>query len=499
MKLRSLTRFFPQSTAGRLAFGFFLALIVRLVMFTPFPPEPGAYLGGDGARFIAQGLDLEAGKGFLFKGQTCTFLPPGYPALLALTFLFWKSLYLAVPLQVLLSSAMAPVLYLILKRRSTALASIGMVALALHPWSAWRNWQVMSETAGAVLMMAMLWGVAQIEFGRRSWATTLLIGAAASAIILTCPGALFVAAFCAAATAFYCRKQPAALLGLVFGFCLFMGPWQYHCYRSVGRVVPTILTSGPSGDKNLELKINRGFQVWVRTWLTHPGDFLDIWMYFVWDTHPRPEDGIEVIPAEAFESPEQKRMLEEQVTLWRANETPIPERDRYFRELVGDEPTKNSLNFHVVKPLQRTLNQWAEMPFVWHMQKQYAGRIFPKTFTQDREEVGVKRAIFRWSKGLGSSVMMGVHWAYLIAILGLMFWALRRPNLFSLSIVAGTLLFTVFSAYSGMAELRRNIPFYPALFYLLIYYPIKSSAKTSSSDPTESAPPTADPAEASSV
>lgn len=229
------------------------------------------------------------------------------------------------------------------------------------------------------------------------------------------------------------------------------------------------MTSGPPGSDNGTLKLKRGFQQWVRTWLVYPGEFLDTWMYFIWDSHPHVNEGITLISDRAFQSEEQKESLAQRVSEWRENRVSIKERDQYFAELAQPFIAQNPTKYHVVLPLLRAMNQWLEMPFVWHFQKEYVFRFSPRVVRSDLDSVGLKRTAQRVAKTIGSILALGVHYTYFVILLAIICLTTRLRNPYVIAIVGGTILFTSLSAYSGMAELRRNLPFFPAHVFLLFY------------------------------
>jgi hypothetical protein len=418
--------------------------------------------GGDTNRFLYQARNLVAGNGFLeyaatniedgvLQGSIRT--PPGYPVFIASVFAFFGDrIILVIGIQVFLSVASCYLLYATLAPHNSALALFGLGILSLTPVVAAYSVKLLSEAFGLFLSCVFVFIVSQFVRGKRNFAVGTALGGLCVSLILTVPGTIFVSGLpCLAILVGNYRKYWLSL-GIVTGGLAIMVPWQIHCYRSVGRIVPTILTL-----KNN----NENYTFWLRTWMRHASDWNTSSDNLWWDL---PGAQMRSMPAYAFTSEEERYFLEEQARNWRDCNAPAEVREPVFKILGMERKKRDPIGVYLLNPLRRSVFMWTDLPETRWTGPIHIRHIFSFGFWQDTQINSLKHTIRLLLQSLASFYAYIVHFATLFAFACFVYRAIRKKSLLALSIVVGLLIFTFLNAFGSIIELRRNIPLIPFFF-----------------------------------
>ncbi len=113
--------------------------------------------------------------------------------------------------------------------------------------------------------------------------------------------------------------------------------------------------------------VPRGFYAWTKTWLVR---FRDAYLV-VWKLEDEPIL-IEDIPASAFDSPEERARVATLLEQYNATTTVTPELDRAFAQLARERTTRHPLRTYLWVPLRRMVSIWFTprtclLPFSGHL------------------------------------------------------------------------------------------------------------------------------------
>jgi len=435
-----------------------IGVAIRIVFFTPIDLNDER-LHNDTRRFLYQADNLLAGEGFLWRDSPCTSLPPGYPVFLATVKWFCDSPLLVQIVQQILSVASGYLVYLAVRPRSEKLALFALFAMCASPWFAWRSWMIMSEVWGGFLAALFVFLLSKCETKGCSRKLMLATGACAIAMVLSSPFLVFPAFAVCVVLVWKNRKSPALVGTLTAGALLMMLPWQLHCYRALGRIAPMIYPS-------LGLKQDEGFQPWLRSWLVHPRDQLISKGATVWNG---PREYFDRIPHYAFQSDQERERIRQLASQRKRDGTPQSELDKVFLEIAEERIRENPVGYYATLPAIRSITQWLDMQCVAHAQTDYVGRFSPQSFRTDSQQYGRTRAMKRLAKAGWSTLVFGVHIAYTLTLLFLALGAIVGKRSVGVAILLGVIAYTLYSAHIAVGEQRRNLPFYPLLFFLLFY------------------------------
>ncbi len=445
--------------------GLLLALLVRIALFNPDS-------AGDIHRYTSQAHALLTGQGFGRNGTLETDLPPGYPLLLAAIFAVVPSNNLVRVVQLGLSLGSCLLVYAAIRPRSRRAASLALVALAVCGQLATFSGILLSETWTVFLGSLLVFVLSRLEEMRSAqrqprivW--MLLAGMLPVALVLTAPGIVFLAVGVWAVVAWHHRCSATSLAWLVAGSLVVMIPWQLHCYRALGRPILTVYSNHPGEQGSA---FSSGFGLWIRTWSTHVRD-INLWF----------SNDVEVqIPNEVFSSVKERERLLALLTRYRdpaLKSTRLklgfrdPEMDAAFGTAAARRLEQDPLRFYVIYPLCRMGSLWLHDQRPWNRAFYWTSPL--SNLESDR----------RASSGLASAganaFVIGcesvyeltglITVAYPLVFLALAIWACRRPSPLAVVIVVSIAIYTFLSGYLALGEPRRNLTFYPFLFFLLYY------------------------------
>lgn len=378
-----------------------------------------------------------------------------------LCLIFWlcESQLLVQAIQFVLSVASCYLVFLAILPRGRAMALAGGLGMAASPWLAWRVGWVMSETYGVFLASVLTYYIAKFERSRSGW-HSFLLGTLGVLLVLTTPGVIFLIAGVVGYISFKGYPRFRAFLACTAGCALVMVPWQVHCFIARGHLIPSIFS------RNDELFTS--FMYWPRAWTVTEVDMFDAYRFrtqrklAAFDTD---------VPDSAFCSLEQRSRLRSLVDRFARGQLDSTELDREFRAVGMEMRDRDPLRYYVVLPLRRVWHLWGAMPDASHIQWKYVGRLSISTIRADWVEYGPLRAIIRSAKAIISPAGVVAHYIYLSGFLLIAICALRSRRAVPVVIVLGVLGYTCLCCVSGFGESRRNVPFYPFLFFLLFYWP----------------------------
>ncbi len=455
-------------TCLRLAWPLVLALLIGAgVRFAWY-----AYTyGPDGERFVYQAHALMRGEGFLFDGRPTTLLPPGYPLLLCAVFTFHDDPFALIPVQFLLSLGSIALVYSAIAPWSKRGAALAAFAMALHPYLALKVSEVRSETWGVFLTSLLVYSISRAE--QRDLAQARLgqlfsIGFLCLAVLLTVPALAFLCLALWLVVAARIRASGARLATLTLGSLALALPWQLHCYRAVGHLEPLMFgrNTGVSipGPNAGVLNPESGFGRWTRSWMTSDTQ-MGVW----WWSH-----SFASVPEDVFESEQQKRELHRLHTLACEDKVDPNLLDRAYGEAADRRYETLPLRTRVEFPLRRALLLWMEMPQLHHAQMDRIAALTPQAFQTDKAQLGTRRAWLRLAKAAWSLAVYALYLAYPAGFVVLLAKTWNDRRLVPLAVLLGVLAYTAASAYLAVCEVRRNLPLFPALLFLLAYYPTRN-------------------------
>jgi len=414
------------------------ALGLRLALWEGADPP-------DAQRFLAQAMDLAAGRGFLCEGQPCTTLPPGYPVFVAVLMRLGLPAHALAGVNVALGSAVSVLLYLSLRTEGRGAARAAALAWGLNPWLARQAGLAMSEQLSALLCSLALLSLGPLLVAEPpSRRAAALAGGLLGALALTAPGTVFLCLGIALAVAWSARRQPGTVGALLLTASLVMAPWQLHVLSVTGRLAPAVVTLGP---------LERGPGLWVRSWRVTEDD-----LRFAW--HP---ETLAAAPARAFSSPEERTAL---VRLARQARSPEDRALGEALERIAKRRLAEAGPEQAALVVLRSLLLWLEMPSISHIQASWVGRPSLASWRHDRARVGNRRAGLRVLKGLAATAAQLLYLLWPLGYGWLAVRAVRRRSPLGLGVLAGAVLYTLASGWTGLGEVRRNAPLVPALLAL---------------------------------
>ncbi len=155
--------------------------------------------------------------------------------------------------------------------------------------------------------------------------------------------------------------RAGALMGV--GLLVPLVPWaarNWHTFHRIQFLAPRYYAM--PGDY-----VPRGFYAWTKTWLVR---FRDAYLV-VWKLEDEPIL-IEDIPASAFDSPEERARVSTLLEQYNATTTVMPELDCAFAELARERTARHPLRTYLWVPLRRVVSIWFTprtclMPFSGHL------------------------------------------------------------------------------------------------------------------------------------
>lgn len=402
-----------------------------------------------------------AGDGFGREGTLESSLPPGYPVLIAMVFAVADSIEVLRIVQICLSVLSCWLVYLAVRPVSNRWATIAMFGMALSPTLAHHSGVILSETFGTFLMSMLVWLLARLRQAPNWWNSSA-VGFTSTALVLTSPGVVVLwGLLLLAMLAKYFRSYPVLLAG-AGGVLLLMVPWQFHQIRATGHIVPAIYEFG-------EQEAHRwpGLKIWIRSWLLVQTENSAYHCY-------RPESGLsnfDHIPERAFANAAQRDELRAACEGFITGRLTSDDFDQAFQTIAQARIEADKLRYYVTLPACRTVMVWFWVDQVWPAQLSYFGHLTPGSFRADWNELGLKRAALRFGKGVFSTGVILLNGAYAILFMWLLWQGIKSRDPVALAIVLGVLAYTFGGAIMASHEWRRNLVFYPAMFYLAAFLP----------------------------
>ncbi len=238
-------------------------------------------------------------------------------------------------------------------------------------------------------------------------------------------------------------RQRAAI---TFGCLTLAIPWQIHCYRALGHVVPLMYESRSDSVRD------SGFLHWAKTWMRRPSEFNVVF-----------DHDLMRVPPDAFQDAAERLRVMNLKQSVDAGAITATEYQQAFSVLGDERIAADKLRMQIAPGMARAFNLWWEVPECMPVQWTYVGRIGPATFVTDRDALGSRRALLRLTKGLYSSVM---YFVYLLSatIFGVaLIRSLLSRKIIPTAIALGVVGYTLASATTGYCESRRNVVFYPLI------------------------------------
>lgn len=440
-----------QLLKNPLTWGLLLAGVLRAVLFIPHIPP-------DGLRYIEQAQLLLDGESFRLR----TNVPPGYPAFLALlslgtgTPLDPSSLTIVWVSHVLMSMASCWLVYAAIRPRAPRAAVVALFCMAASPVVARLLSYLLSETFSAFLSSILVFELSRVERHGANSFRALSVGFLCVALLLTSPAAIFLAFLIWCYVAWGQRRHLKNVALLAAGSLLLMIPWQLHCYRVVGRPLLTIYTSL---DKSMA-----PYNLWCQTWMETQHDLGARW---------RPEQ-FHSLPDSLFASAEER---EELMALYAAKfELGNVDVDlEPFRPAALRRIAEDPWQFYLFLPAKRCFSLWFDTDYGRREAIQLLDH-FPFTKGISTGQTAVETTIRNVVGAVGFLGFNGVPLVLLVVeVLGM---CSRR--LMPWIIVFSVAIYTIISAAEAWGEFRRNVPFYPAILFILFYaYSNKESAGVS--------------------
>jgi hypothetical protein len=422
-----------------------LAGLVRTVLFIPD-------LTPDSWRFIFQAKSLLAGEGFLtFALQPCTSLPPGYPVFLALVHLislarFDVWILFTWILQLLMSLASCYLVCAAVRPKAPRAAVGAFLLMAVSPMLARLAGYILSETFSTFLASLLVLAVSRLETRGSNLFHSFFLGFLCVGLLLTAPATIVLAFLIWCYVAWSNRKSPTDLAALIVGSLILMIPWQIHCYRATGKLQPTVytsLTGHPSG-----------FKLWCCTWVSTQYD-MGVW----W--HP---EQFRTLPDSLFSSTKQREELTALYYKEGSARLQDPQVSEPFHAAALQRINENPWRFYLMLPTRRAFSLWFDIEYGWSKAIQQLHR-FSITDGIPSGHSTLQVAIRNIIGIAGILAYNGVHLALLLIVVLGLFSRKLMPWL----IVSSAAIYTVISAVTAMGEFRRDLPFYPAVLFILYY------------------------------
>lgn len=319
--------------------------------------------------------------------------------------------------------------------------------MALSPPLAHRAGYVMSETLTTFLASLFVFLLARIDNNRRNMGTCASAGITSVLLVLTAPGTVFVAFTATMAIIVMTMRTPVKTLAICAGALVVITPWQLHCLRARGRIVPTIYTMSDYATRSSSVF------AWARTWSRNSYDSVKLQIYF-WHNDI---DAFDSLPDYAFDNETERTHLR-QVCLQRATgDLSAEEFDNAFGAIVTSRKTRQPGKYYLLLPLLRSAHVWCSLDSDGVGWTQVPGGPFQ---VSNIGTLYCKRGIF-------STFLLVMHLTTLTAIAVGCYKTVTSRHLCAWALLLGVLCYTVAGGYSTGHEVRRNVVFYPVLFVLL--------------------------------
>lgn len=403
---------------------------------------------GDVKRYLAQAEAIWNGEPFGRNGHAETHLPPVYPLFIAATWTIHKSTAAVRVAQLVLSILSCIIVYDALRLYSRKLGVAGLFLMALNPYLAHRAGHLLSETLSVFLMSVFIWLLARFARKTPSNWTAAAASAMGSILVLTAPATVFIAATATTYLAVASWRRWGTMLAILVGALVPMIPWQIHCFRHVGHVVPTVYTIEDFTN------IKGGFGQWVKTWQLTEYELRVHHFYLDMKLFDR-------APDRAFSSCEERVRLRELCEALNNHRIERAEFDAEFAAVASVRRQAHPWQYYIGLPLARSVAVWGEMevkrnkawssvpggPFDWD----YVWRLHLEEPT----------------KSFLSKFLLIMHVATLGCFAFACFCTLRSRSLLAWAILLGVAGYTISGAIAANHEVRRNVVFYPALIALI--------------------------------
>lgn len=193
--------------------------------------------------------------------------------------------------------------------------------------------------------------------------------------------------------------------------------------------------------------VPRGYCRWVRTWLVGMADVDEAF----WKLDEEPIS-IANLPNSAFDSPAERARVASLLERYNRTAELTPEEDQGFAEIAAERIARHPLRYYLTAPLERAFTMWFT-PRVETLT--YSGDLWPPLKLLD-----VDRVDFLVSLSLAGMNVLLVG----LAVLGLLAW--RRHLAYADLLLAWILLRTAYLTTVETPEPRYVLECYPAIFVL---------------------------------
>ena len=340
-------------------------------------------------------------------------------------------------------------------KKSPLLATIGGIALAIHPTAVRLVGYILSETFGLFLCSLLMFFTSTVRGDSCRKSAIFCFGALAVFLPLTSPATIVLCAclFIYVLGTLFLEKRVTNIALLFIGSLMVMLPWQWHCIEAAGSICPTLYTRNPVGFAFDNDEAN-GYYQWFRTWSA--GE-MDMEVLFKKDpTKARSRDFS--TDAELIDTV--KRSAE-------TSNDSLAALNKFYHDRAARNRENNPIRQFIGLPLLRSFTLWFYMPQISHVQMEYVGRLSLADFMGDYREYGPKRAALRFAKSFLSTAVFLLRISYPIFLLIAFVIGVRRRNPMILLICTSILIYTLISGFTALGESRRNVVFAPAILYLL--------------------------------
>ena len=235
--------------------------------------------------------------------------------------------------------------------------------------------------------------------------------------------------------------RSAALIAA--GLILPLLPWaarNWQAFRRVQFLAPRYYAM--PGDY-----VPRGFYGWTNTWLVRYRDAFQV--YWKLEDDPIP---IESVPASAFDSPEERARVKTLLDEYNATIRITPEIDRGFAELARQRAARHPLRTYEWIPVRRAVSLW----FTPHGDLlPYSGHLWPPAEQWEEDPLG--------PTVIASLFLLNIFY---LALALLSLWRRRWSNSGTVLLVAFILVRTAFMATVETPEPRYILECFPAVLSL---------------------------------
>lgn len=432
---------------------------------------------GDGGRFVCQGWWLKCGRGFRTgdaNGYFCTSLPPGYPAFLGFMFLLTEDLNSVRYVQGFLHVVSGLVFFLGLRRVSPKMAFLGGIVICGSPWAAAMATTFMSEVWSTFLSVLLMVNVVCLRenacLGERSRFSGFLTGMMASMTCLSAPALTPICAGLVLCCGILLRKRRGCLALLLLGAVIPMSVWQTHCIVADGRPCLTLLTPLKENSKRI-------FD-WILAWARTEQEATHSYGVFVWSLEPVVFDGV---PTHAFRDRGEYEEFfilanaaaeERAKDQWGARLELLAAR---CGQVATERRLANPILVRLVLPFSRALAallNFRDVDFRSFENAAFLNRLNPLSCLKEVEEFGLRRAAFRFGRGLLALWSIAIHWTT-VAVVFCALWLSCRADWFGKSLMVLLIVF-LFMFGKHAPEARRLIPSIPIF---LAVFPLSEIAR----------------------